>query len=380
MLETAAAKKRLGVDKLTPEQELQAAEDAMYLTQETNGGAVLETGARWSQTNVGRVALMYKNYGIQMYATMIKSGSKVLNNMFPGTDAESRRLRNEGMKELAGVHLTSLFIAGAYGMPIYSIVKLLFNLAIEDDENEDFDSFVRRHIGESYYKGPLSSLTGFDISSRTGLGITELLIQYNRYNRDPSLADNLLFYGAGPAGSIANSVYRGVGMLAEGDIERGIETMLPASVRNAYKSAVRIPRDDGYLTRRGDAIFDDVSAQNLIGQFIGFAPTEYTRTQDLNMVSKKIEKGVTNRRTKLLRKYYIAKRNGDWGERAKVLREIKEFNRQHRGALIRPETIDRSMKQHMKTSIEMYNGVTISPQVQRAIDQMRDEWNRGWQL
>ena len=380
LLETDAMKKRLGVDKLTPEQELQAAQDAMYLTQETNGGAVIETGARWSQKDLGRVALMYKNYGIQMYTTMFKSGQKVLNNLLPGTDAESRRLRNEGMKELIGVHLSSLAIAGLYGMPIYGMAKLIAKLFLEDDDEEDLDSLVRRHIGEAYFKGPLSNLTGMDISSRAGLGVTDLLIQFNRYNRDPDLADNLLFYLGGPAGSIANRAYRGIGDLADGEIERGIEQLVPAAFANMYKSVVRIPRDDGYLTRRGDAIYDDVSVSEHVGQFLGFAPLEYTRTQDLNMVSKKIEKAVRDKRTKLLRKYYLFSRQGDWEERRKVLRDIKEFNRKHRGALITPDTIDKSMKRHMKTSIEMYNGVTIDKQVRQSIEQMRDEWNQGWQL
>ena len=49
-------------------------------------------------------------------------------------------------------------------------------------------------------------------------------------------------------------------------------------------------------------------------------------------------------------------------------------------SLITPDTIDKSMKRHMKTSIEMYNGVTIDKQVRQSIEQMRDEWNQGWQL
>ncbi len=57
----------------TKEEKQQAAETALYKTQQTNGGAVTETGARHAQNDLGRVALMYKNYGIQMYYTMFKS-------------------------------------------------------------------------------------------------------------------------------------------------------------------------------------------------------------------------------------------------------------------------------------------------------------------
>ena len=40
---------------------------AIFDTQRTNGGTFLETAPSIARENVGRVALMYKNYGLQMY-------------------------------------------------------------------------------------------------------------------------------------------------------------------------------------------------------------------------------------------------------------------------------------------------------------------------
>ena len=50
-----------------------AAQNALYEAQQLNGGSVLETAPRFAQKGVGRVALMYKTYGIQMYYTMLKT-------------------------------------------------------------------------------------------------------------------------------------------------------------------------------------------------------------------------------------------------------------------------------------------------------------------
>ena len=84
-----------------------AAEEAVRETQLINGGATLETGPRYARSNIERVALMYKAYGIQMYYTMFKSGRQAVENFFPGDDAKSKTLRDEALKQLAGVHLSA---------------------------------------------------------------------------------------------------------------------------------------------------------------------------------------------------------------------------------------------------------------------------------
>ena len=56
-----------------------AAQNALYEAQQLNGGSVLETAPRFAQKGIGRVALMYKTYGIQMYYTMLKSAKTMLN-------------------------------------------------------------------------------------------------------------------------------------------------------------------------------------------------------------------------------------------------------------------------------------------------------------
>ena len=128
--------------------------------------------------------------------------------------------------------------------------------------------------------------------------------------------------------------------------------------------------EGGINTRRGDPIFDDMTFGLLTAQFLGFAPAEYTRNQERNQVLKRIDRTANENRTKLLRKYYIASRMGDTQGVRDTEQEIAEFNRKHPTAVITPETIKRSMAQHMKTSATMYNGVTLSPNMRAKLEEI----------
>ena len=57
-----------------------AAHQAIYKMTEMNGGNTLATAPRIAQQGIGRVAMMYKSYGIQMYYTMFKTFKNAIGN------------------------------------------------------------------------------------------------------------------------------------------------------------------------------------------------------------------------------------------------------------------------------------------------------------
>ena len=376
LLEKRAMEKAVG-RKLTDADLEIAARTSLYKTQETNAGAVIETGPRWAQKDWGRVALMYKPYGIQMYYTMLKSARALLLNMFPGSDIVAKAKRNMAMRELAGVHGTALLFAGVRGIPLYGAVKMLFDMFLDDDE-EDFDTIVRKQLGEGWYKGGLTSITGADISSRAAL--SGLLFQYNRYNQDANLEEMLAFQLGGPAFSTIKGFERGWKDIKRGHLERGYESFMPTAIRNAYKSAIRYRRDEGILTRRGDPIYDDLSSMELAAQFVGFAPAEYTKRQEINMILKKIEGAVRDKRQDLMLNYYVAMRNGDIDEAANIVDEIDKFNAKHPEAGINQDSLTRSMRSHIRTSATSFNGVQLAPMLNYTLRQQADEIDQGFQL
>lgn len=354
--------------KLSAAQYQEAADTALYRETQTNGGAVTETGSRLAQTDLGRVALMYKNYGMQMYYTMLQSFNAA-------TSSLSKEDRSIARKELAGVLGTSLLMAGAQGIPMYGAVRLLFNLFAGDDE-EDFDTTVRRHLSsELLFKGVPTAMLGADVASR--IGLAGLLIQTNKYNPEASPEEQIFHYLAGPFGSTMKSIYRGTEDISRGNYERGIESMLPAAVRNAYKGLVRYPRDDGALTRRGDPIFTDMTLGDLGAQILGFAPVEYTRAQEQNMLFKRIDKAVNEKRSSLTKKLYIAERMGDFETADKIMDDIYKFNDKHPTAALSGKAIKKSLKSHAATSVNMHNGVVINKNMREAIAELKADLDAG---
>jgi len=348
-----------------------AIKNTLIQTQRLNGGTVLETGSRYAQQGIGRVALMYKSYGLRMYTTMFQAAREFAQNAFPGNDAESRRKRNVAFNQLIGVHISAALFAGVYGVPIYGAIQMAYDAVAGEDE-DDFDTVVRKYLGELGFKGPINELTGLDVASRVRL--TGLLIQENRYNSGASPIDNIMFYLGGPALSTGNRLYRGYEDIKDGELERGIENLMPASVSNAYKALGRYRTDGGIYTRRQDPIYADMSGGELAAQLFGLPPAEYTARQERNLRDKRVEKAVTTERTKLLRKYYVANRTGDADAALEALDQILEFNERHPYAAIVGDTVDKSMKQHMRSSLKMYDGVSISPIMQQAIEMSRREY------
>ena len=198
-----------------------------------------------------------------------------------------------------------------------------------------------------------------------------MILGSNKYDFGESGKEELVNLLGGPALGYGSSVYRGVESILNGDVQRGIESTLPSAARNLVQSA-RFG-SEGARTRRGDIIADDFNFGELTAKALGFAPAEYTNAQERNQDLKRIGRKVDADRTRLLKKYYVALRQGD--DIADVVEDIAKFNKRHAGkgkkVLITTDTIKRSMAQHGRTSVKMYKGVVLSSTIDdylRAID------------
>tara|TARA_B100001989_G_scaffold252961_1_gene237188 strand:+ start:3318 stop:9212 length:5895 start_codon:yes stop_codon:yes gene_type:complete len=334
------------------------AKEAIVETQKVNAGTQLETGPRVAQQGVGRLAFMYKAFGLRMYTTLWTSVLKTI-KADPDLTKEERIV---AAKELAGVLGTSSIFAGIQGVPIYGAIQLFANLFL-DDEEDDFDTLVRRHFGELAYKGPINHLTGLNLSDR--IRLSELLIQENKFNTNQGLEDSLFRYLGGPSASVLKKGERAVTQFLDKEYLESLEALLPASLLGIFRSSNLVFGDGAYKTQRGDIIYDDVTATEAIGQLLGFPPAEYTRIQEMNLYRKRIDKAVSRRRTKLLKKYYLSFREGKYDEMQDALNDIRKFNTDYArfpDIIIDDDAIERSVKRHEETSAQMkkYNGVTIT--------------------
>jgi hypothetical protein len=87
-----------------------------------------------------------------------------------------------------------------------------------------------------------------------------------------------------------------------------------------------------------------------------------------------MESAARERRSKLLKRYYVATRFGDSDAAREALQEMDEFNRTNivtrrdPSLRITSDTINRSMRRHMATTVKMHNGVLLSPYMKRAVE------------
>ena len=376
---TLVAAYKLALDKATKgkdltesqlrEAEQKAAEEAVYETQQINGGANLETGPRFARSGIGRVALMYKNYGITMYYKMLKTAWEGTKAAFGG-DTEAAKV---AFKQLAGVHMSALLLAGVQGLPLYGAATMIYDMLVGDESEEDFETFVRRSLdNEMLYKGVLSEVTGLDVSKRVAL--TNLLFEADRFNSNPSPEESFMHFFGGPAWSVGSRAWESFEDLWRGeDMERAFEGMVPGAVRNAYRALVRYPRDEGILTRRGDPMYDDITGGQLLAQLLGFPPTEYMNNMEESSKAKRMNDAAANKRRRLLKRYYVAMRFGDFIEADNIRLEMAEFSnsravQQDPKLAITPETIERSMKAHERTTTRMHNGVLLSPAMRANVE------------
>jgi hypothetical protein len=363
---------------------VRAAERAVYQATETGGGATLASAPRFAQQGIGRVALMFKNYGLSMFYLQMKLAKQItLGSNDPDFTPEDRRA---AFKQLVGLQLSSFALAGVAGVPLYGLVSTVANAFLGDDE-EDADMLTRRYLGEGVYKGFLTELSGMDISSR--IGLTGLLIRENRYNTDPSAEETLVTNLGGPAWSTATQIGRGVSEIysamsgGPGEVVRGIENMVPAWVRNFIKSG-RYASEGGIDTRRNDVVVGDLGTSDLLGQALGFAPTKATLQQDINQLKVRIGNAVSKKRSELSKLYYIALREGDMQGVQDALEEIQAFNEgvveRFPQAVIDQEFLKNSLRSHQRTSEQMQGGISINPAVRDGLADLGAMYNQGFKL
>jgi hypothetical protein len=310
---------------------------------------------------MGRVVFMFKRYGISMLYLQAKTIKTALSNEPPEVKAAAR-------KQLAGIYGMAALFAGAQGVPLFGIAAFIYNL-FADDDDDDLETATRKYMGEMLTYGPLSYYTNIDFSGRVSM--TDLLIRDMRIGDKPDFVTGVLTALGGPVVGVASKMERGLGLMREGHIERGVEQILPTAIGNMVK-ATRL-YSEGANTLRGDPITGDVNAWNVGAQFFGFSPANYQRQLEINNINKGIDKYVNTQKTSLLRRYYIADRTGDMDARQEVRDELQSLFEKHPALGSLSQVIRDSMESHKRTTKKMVNGVLYSDKMMREVRENADE-------
>ena len=353
-LAMAAQKKKNKGAEVTEEQKNDIISQVILDVEHTNSGALIETAPKLAQGNILSVLLMYKRFGVSMAYLQMKMARQAL-----GIGNYSEQQNKEAKKQLVGLFGMSGLLAGAQGLPLYGVVAATANMLFLDEEDDDFDSLFAAYIGEGPYSGVLNEIFDMDIAPR--IGMTNLLFRTLPNKEYDGLLEYSMELAGGPLFGIVGRMSRSGTLLKEGEYRRGIEGLLPAGLSAPLKS-IRYATE-GVTTLRGDPIIEDMSMRSLMGQFFGFAPAGYTKQLEINARDKRVDRTITQKRTRLLRERYVAYRVGDFDGVREADQEIQEFNQRNPEVRITGDTKARSLRQHKITSqiMRQLGGITISP-------------------
>jgi hypothetical protein len=351
------------------EAESYAANQAIYTADLTNGSISAAAAPRISQNPLGKLLFMYKRYGVSMYYMMFKSARDAL-----GHTNLSPEERKAAWKQLGGVFGMAALMAGAQGIPLFGLASMVYALFCDKDD-DDLDTVTRKYMGEFMYKGPIEYFTNLSVASR--ISLNDLIVRDTKGGTSASTFSQQIAQAlGGPALGIADRIQRGYSKMAEGQIERGLEDMLPAFAANPLKSYRYAT--EGAHTLRGDPIIGDISAWNVGAQAFGFAPADYTRQLEQNSREKGVDKFVQESATNFKRRYYMAKQNGDVAEMMDMRQHLLDMGAKHPGLGINNGTIgtilDKSLKAQAQATKEMVHGVRYSKKMLKEIQSDMDEW------
>jgi hypothetical protein len=239
---------------------------------------------------------------------------------------------------------------------------------VGDDEDEPFNfRAALKTMGgsELLLKGPLNTALNIEISNRAsianGIGFREDPYEVEKYGYLTTMALQL----GGPMGSYALDLPDGLGLLAQGELERGMERLFPSWVRNALKSTRYL--EEGVRTRDGRPIDTDLSTWTLYVQAFGFAPADVSWLYETRALAKNYENKVMRKRSSLLKARYLALTTGDTELYDRAMRRINNFRMLY-PRLMSGGTLERSYKSRRAAEREYISGIRFNRNFLRNLD------------
>jgi hypothetical protein len=350
------------------EAKIAAAKKAIEITERVNGSIGASTAPRYAQGAIGSVVFMFKRFGLHMARYIIGTANQALR----GATKEDRAVARY---QIIGMLGTTALFAGVQGLPFFGELMAVFNLLFTDDEEEPAEVVIEKFLQEPFYHGALNYLTGAEIASR--ISMSGLIFRENKIEKDQSALYDLFEMLGGPAVGVFMNTERGIELLSQGELYRGVEAMMPSVIKSGMK-ATRFAAD-GATTLRGDEVIP-VSNLDIALQMIGYTPGAYAREQERVSGAKKIDEAVRSKKRQLLRKYNLAFREGDFAEVREVLKEMREFSRTYPEDAISGETLTRSQRSFQQRSQEMIGGVSFSPTGRGRAEQYISEYDEDTSL
>ena len=336
---------------MTPEA---AAEYAMRVVKDVNTSGMSSTAPKWMQGDIGRVMFTFKGF---IWNSAYVTAQAFVDSIKGAPD----RTRREAFRQLAYTFGMSYAIAGAFGLPFFGAISVLTNMinSLLGDDEEPFN--LRREMmlimPESVTKGPLNYYTNLEISNRASVA-NGMLFREDPYEIEKyGYLQSMALQAFGPLGNyILDAPYK-IGLIADGEFQRGFEGLAPSWLRNGAKT-MRFARE-GATTIDGRPIDTDISAWNLANQALGFAPANVSSLYETRALAKQYEGQVLRTRSNLLKRRYLALTTGDSDLFEETEMKIYEFMSRYPG-LLTQDTLKRSFKSRASQEQEYVSGIRFN--------------------
>ena len=325
---------------------------------------------------LGPTLTMFKMYPVHTTSFFIRNAATVAKEMSGGDPKAARAAALEMGYVLA---MTGVF-AGAVGMPLYSTITMVTDLVIKamDDEEEEAERLAddpfygasadlrfRYRILPNLFgdnsvelggrKIPLSdivrdglvpTLTDAGIGSRASLD--GIWFRPGQGDSTPSIILNTIAANL-PGASFVTNFGRGYDLISQGEVEKGLEAMLPAGARNLLR-ATRFS-EEGITTNRGDPILepDEFTDANFLAQVLGLPVQRIAGRMDAGRKVKARSVQLGKDRQALLRRFNKLGRDPQATDEQldKLGADMRQFNATVSGVpklLIDADALNRSWK------------------------------------
>ena len=213
-------------------------------------------------------------------------------------------------------------------------------------------------------KGPINAQFNLEISGRAsianGIAFREEPYEIEKFGYLNAMALQMV----GPMGSYLLDSTENLALIADGEIKRGSERLLPSWLRNGLKTSRFL--QEGARTRDGRPISTDISGWNLYMQALGFTPADVSFLYEARSLSKSYENKVMDLRSDILKDRYIAVTTGDKDLNERSLKRLNGFRRSY-PYLISNQTLNRSYKSRKASELEYISGIRFNNSFRKEI-------------
>jgi len=271
---------------MTPEQ-FAAANQALKLIDDTHGDYSTASAPRFLRGNFARLITQFRKFQIMtvtLYAQSIKDAF-----FAPNIDPVERAVARRTIAYLLG---HAALFAGAVGLPGAMMAMAVLEAVldtVDDDEPHDVEEMLRKAIGNDAIADLLlkgaPTLAGLDLSGSLGQGASLSLAPYSDPPLDRQGYEKYVFALTGPAiGGVGANLFKGIGLMREGEYYKGLEAMMPKGIANGMRSYRE--GTEGITNVRGD-VLDQVDAYTTAAGVLGLRTSR--RADQQEAVGRKIE-------------------------------------------------------------------------------------------